>query len=100
MKNHYLEYLKSLSKDELIKIIYKPYSKYLKIEYKSHRNVALRISYDGGKYCGLAEYKYGDTIGNRLRNALIMSNLGEDITYAGRTDKGVSAIGMIASRRI
>jgi tRNA pseudouridine38/39 synthase len=97
MKNNYFDYLKSLSKDELIFLIYKPYRKFKKINSITYRNIALKISYDGTAYSGLAEFKYGNTVGNHIRNALLMSTLGEKITYAGRTDSGVSAVGMIAS---
>lgn len=97
MKNFYFEYLQSLDKNELIKQIYKPNLKIKQLESKSTRNIALKINFDGTKYSGLAEYKYGNTIGNHIRNALECSSLGSKIVYSGRTDAGVSAISMIAS---
>ncbi|EEQ83104.1 hypothetical protein NCER_100100 [Vairimorpha ceranae BRL01] len=100
MKNFYLQYLKTLSKDKLIYLIYNPYRKQKAINHVSYRTIALLISYHGEKYRGLAECKDGDSIGNRIKNALLLSTLADHIVYAGRTDKGVSAIGMVASVKI
>lgn len=97
MKNFYYEYLQSLEKSQLIEKLYKPFGKRRELKNKSTRLIALKICYDGTNYSGLAEYKYGNTIGNHIRNALEMSSLGSKIVYAGRTDAGVSGISMIAS---
>ncbi|EQB61443.1 trna pseudouridine synthase a [Vairimorpha apis BRL 01] len=100
MKNVYLEHLKSLSKDQLISLLYKPYKNNKIYDFKSYRNVALKFCYHGKDYSGLAEFKFRDTIGNRIKNALLMSTLGDKIVYAGRTDAGVSAANMIGSCRV
>lgn len=100
MKNVYLEHLKTLNKEQLISLLYKPHKKFNMIDSKSYRNIALKICYNGENYSGLAEFKYGDTVGNRIKNALLMSSLGDNIVYAGRTDAGVSAASMVASCRV
>ncbi|KAF9764902.1 tRNA pseudouridine(38/39) synthase [Nosema granulosis] len=97
MKNFYYEYLQTLDKNQLIERIYKPFTKRKDLKFKSTRLIALKISYDGANYSGLAEYKYGNTVGNHIRNALEQSSLGSKIVYAGRTDAGVSGISMVAS---
>lgn len=64
------------------------------------KNMALRFSYDGSNFSGLASQKHQNTIDFHLKKALLDSNLAPPevkLTYAGRTDCGVSAINMVAS---
>ncbi|CAD26071.1 tRNA PSEUDOURIDINE SYNTHASE A [Encephalitozoon cuniculi GB-M1] len=63
----------------------------------SKRTIALKISYDGRRYSGVSPQSGRETIGGYLEYALKSTRLGEKLVYAGRTDAGVSAIGMIAS---
>ncbi|ADM12649.1 tRNA pseudouridine synthase A [Encephalitozoon intestinalis ATCC 50506] len=63
----------------------------------SRRTVALRISYDGRRYSGMAPQSGKETVGGHLENALKFTGLGEKLVYAGRTDAGVSAISMVVS---
>lgn len=67
------------------------------LKYVSKRTVALKISYDGRGYSGIAVQCGRETVGGHLECALRSSGLGERLVYAGRTDAGVSAINMIAS---
>ncbi|KCZ75645.1 tRNA pseudouridine(38-40) synthase [Anncaliia algerae PRA109] len=67
------------------------------------KNIALRFSYDGSKYQGLASQKTNNTIDYQLKQALLKCKLADPevkITYAGRTDAGVSASNMVASLEI
>ncbi|KAM0671811.1 tRNA pseudouridine synthase domain-containing protein [Ordospora colligata] len=97
MLNDYYEYLQTLDKDKLIEFLYQP-----KVHKKTFtgicmRMVALKISYDGRKYSGVARQFGKQTIDGYISNALEITGLGSKLVYAGRTDAGVSAVGMIAS---
>lgn len=72
MKNEYYEYLRALSKEELLRLVYKPTLKAKRIQHSSTRLIALMISYNGKNYKGLSEFKYENTIGNCIKNALML----------------------------
>lgn len=64
------------------------------------RKIALRMCYDGRGYCGLVHQPGAKTIEDFLRRALVNSGLAKpdvQVTFAGRTDKKVSASGMVLS---
>lgn len=102
MKSTYYEYLKTLPKEELVSMIYKPFTYRGLCPVVSQRKVALRISYDGSKYRGTQRHKFLKSVGDCLQNALELSKLGpygdkNKIVFCGRTDAGVSAVSMVAS---
>jgi tRNA pseudouridine38/39 synthase len=97
MKSDYFAYLSRLSKDELIDLIYKRRTKTMSFEAVSTRKIAIRISYDGKSYSGVAAQRDRKTISGCILNALEMTGLGHNLTFAGRTDTGVSAINMVGS---
>lgn len=97
MKDDFYEYLQSLDKKELIDMVYKPKTCEKSFTSVSKRTVALRMSYDGRLYSGIAPQKDKKTIGGYLLNALRMTGLGDNPVYAGRTDAGVSGINMVVS---
>lgn len=105
MKSTYYDYLKSLPREKLIEMVYKPFSCSRLCPVVSKRKIALRISYDGSEYQGVQQHRFLKSVGDCLQNALELSRLGpyEDsdgkskIVFCGRTDAGVSAVGMVAS---
>lgn len=105
MRSTYYEYLRTLSKEELVNIIYKPFACHGSYPAVSKRKIALRISYNGSKYHGIQRHKFLKSVGDCLQNALELTGLGQcddsdgksRIVFCGRTDAGVSAVGMVAS---
>ncbi|KAH9410692.1 hypothetical protein HK407_12g18240 [Ordospora pajunii] len=100
MKSDYYEYLQRLGKDELIEILYQPRTHKKAFPGVCMRMIALKISYDGRRYSGVARQFGKQTIDGYLLNALEITGLGSKLVYAGRTDAGVSAVGMIASVQV
>lgn len=100
MKNNYYEYLKSLDKDKLIRMIYTPKNKPINFEKVSERTIAIRISYEGKNYSGTALQINKNTVAGNIINALNITGIGGNLVFAGRTDTGVSAINMIASLKV
>lgn len=66
----------------------------------STRTIALCISYDGRFYSGVAPQKGKSTVGEHIESILEATGLGGKLTWAGRTDAGVSAVNMVASLKI
>ncbi|ELA41788.1 tRNA pseudouridine synthase A [Vittaforma corneae ATCC 50505] len=97
MKSTYYDYLRSLTKEQLIDLIYKPYKKRGEYPAISKRKVALRLSYHGENYKGVQHYKHLKSVHDCLQNALKVSGIGDGIVFCGRTDAGVSAINMVVS---
>ncbi|TBU20207.1 tRNA pseudouridine synthase [Hamiltosporidium tvaerminnensis] len=101
-KSKYEKYLHSLSKDQLIKIIFPPVN-FIKNKYiKSYKKIALKFSYYGKNFHGLVMQDNKDTVELRILrvmyyNGLINSFISNDISFAGRTDAGVSAKNMVMS---
>lgn len=98
MKSEYYRYLNSLTKQELIHLICRPVRSRSKCLQISQRKIAIRISYIGVSYSGVQPHENIKTIGDCILNALELVNLkvDDEITFCGRTDKGVSAISMVA----
>lgn len=107
----YKNYLKSLTKEELIDEIYNKHNITFRNDtkhvlsdkiFKGIRKVALKISYNGQCYSGVQENE-GLTISEVLINALKATNLflysndNNNIEFCGRTDKGVNASNMIVT---
>lgn len=99
MKSKYYNYLKSLSKSDLIKMLYSPLFSKASCSLVSTRNIALRLSYDGKNFSGVQHHNGIRSVADYLLNALELSNLNIDsnLTFCGRTDKGVSAISMVVN---
>jgi len=121
MASTYYEYLKSLSKEQLVKLIFKPIRKRADCPGNACRKVALKLSYDGRNYKGVQYHPFLKTISDSLYNALEITNLRcdvmkysnfadnkdledakdvDDLVFCGRTDAGVSAINMVVSLTI
>lgn len=96
MKNEFYNYLKNLSNDELIELIYKPHTKIQTFECLSRRRIAIRFSYDGECYSGMALQRDKNTVASNILNALHMTGISDTLVVCGRTDAGVSAINMVA----
>ena len=94
----YRSFLSKKNKEELIKIILnlKRGTKVLQTCFQ--QKVAFKMRYDGCKYAGLVSQKDERTIEDLLKLAFLNSGLAKEnvqITFAGRTDKKVSASGMV-----
>ena len=64
-------------------------------------NYLLKIEYDGTDYSGWQYQKNGNSIQEKIENALYkIFKLKVRITGAGRTDKGVHAFGQYANFKI
>lgn len=100
MKSTFLDYLNSLTKEELVSFIYKPFYKHQEYPAISKRKIALRLSYDGRNYRGVQHHKHLRSVYDCLQNAINVLEIGSDIVFCGRTDAGVSAINMIVSLAI
>ncbi|KAF7684218.1 tRNA pseudouridine(38/39) synthase [Astathelohania contejeani] len=61
------------------------------------RKIAFRINYDGRLFSGLVNQENTRTVGGVLLQALDGLIAGNRLHYAGRTDRGVSATGMVIS---
>ncbi|KAI5148373.1 tRNA pseudouridine38/39 synthase [Enteropsectra breve] len=99
MANSYLDYLHSLDKKQLIKMIYSPPKPKRKLPSASERTIALRMSYDGRNYLGVQAHMNIKSIGNELLSALSATGIGHSPVFCGRTDAGVSAVDMVVSIR-
>lgn len=99
MKNDFHEYLRGLTREELIDMVYRPRTRRRVFECVSRRTIALRISYNGRDYSGTAPQSGKNTVGGHLLSALETTGLGDCPVYAGRTDAGVSGINMVVSIR-
>lgn len=97
MKSTYHDYLNSLTKEQLVELIHKPYERRGEYPAISKRKIALRISYDGESYKGVQYHKHLKSIHDYLQNALTIAELGDNLVFCGRTDAGVSAISMVVS---
>lgn len=99
MKSSYLNYLNSLPKEKLIDMLYFTQKSKSFCTETSTRNIALEISFEGKNFSGIQHHENIRSITDCLNNALELSNLKvkEDLVFCGRTDKGVSAISMVAS---
>lgn len=97
MDNTYYDYLQTLSKGELIDLIYKPFKPNRQHTGISKRKIALKLSYHGKNYSGVQCHKHILSIGECLQNALNITGLGYKFVFCGRTDAGVSAINMVVS---
>lgn len=91
------KYLQSLEKHELIAMIHPRMPSRRALSAASHRTIALRMSYDGQGYSGMAPQHGKRTVGEHLLHALRTTGLGDSVVYAGRTDAGVSAVNMVVS---
>ncbi|KAG0442130.1 putative tRNA pseudouridine synthase [Dictyocoela muelleri] len=97
----YEEFLKTLEKEKLIKIILeKKNPKRINKDLKT--KILLKFNYDGRQFSGLVEQENAPTIADTLIRALYTCGLIDnpkvnDMEFAGRTDAGVSGINMICS---
>lgn len=100
MKNTYYEYLQSLNKEELIRLVYSPFEQIQTYPGISKRRIALRLSYHGENYKGVQHHKNLYTVFGCLQNALKLTEIIPEeskIVFCGRTDAGVNAISMVVS---
>lgn len=97
MKSTYYDYLMSLTKEQLVDLVYTPRTKRGEYPAVSKRKVALRLSYHGENYKGVQHHKHLRSVHDCLQNALKVSEIGDSIVFCGRTDAGVSAISMVVS---
>lgn len=96
----YGKYLAQKTKEELIDMILNTKKGTLVAAGPFQRKIALRMCYDGRGYCGLVHQPNAKTIEDFLKRAFVDSGLAKysvQITFAGRTDKKVSASGMVLS---
>lgn len=100
MDNTFFEYLNSLSKEELINLIYNPFKPTKVYSGISKRKIALKISYHGKNYSGVQCHRNILSVGECLQNALKLTGLGDKVVFCGRTDAGVSAINMVVSLEV
>ena len=66
------------------------------------RKIAIELCYDGTKFYGSAPQKNKPTVAGCLIEALIKSKVfvNDKLVFAGRTDKNVSAVGMVVSLEV
>jgi tRNA pseudouridine38/39 synthase len=100
MKSDYYEYLQTLSKEQLIDLLYEPKLPKDPIPFQSYRTVALRISYEGKNFKGVQNHRTIKSIGGTLENALKLIGIGDSPVFCGRTDAEVSAINMIVTLNV
>lgn len=93
----YYNYLQTLSKQDLIKLLYETKKTSKPFPHKSYRTVALRLTYDGQNYSGIQRHDFIRSIEDELRTSLNGSGIGDDPVFCGRTDAGVSAVSMVVS---
>lgn len=95
----YYEYLQSLEKKELVRLLYTGRKGSKPFPAASHRTIALRLSYDGKNYSGVQHHAFIRSIEDEINTSLAITGLGSDLVFCGRTDAGVSAINMVVSIR-
>lgn len=95
----YHEYLQSLGKKELVRLLYKAKKSSKPFPAASQRTVALRLSYDGRAYSGVQHHAFIRSIEDEVSTSLSITGIGSDLVFCGRTDAGVSAINMVVSIR-
>lgn len=96
----YGKFLAQKTKEELIDMILNTKQGTRVAAGTFQRKIALRMCYDGRGYCGLVHQPNAKTIEDFLKRALVNSGIakpGVQVTFAGRTDKKVSASGMVLS---
>jgi tRNA pseudouridine38/39 synthase len=98
----YRKYLETLPKRELIDLIVgQCETSRVCLPANCWRKIAIRICYFGEKYHGLVVQENKPTIEGCIRDSLARYDLVDpskcNIEFAGRTDKGVSALNMVAS---
>lgn len=96
----YRRLLAEKSNGELIDMVMRTRRGTVVVDRGLRRRIALRICYDGREYAGLVCQENEKTIEDFLKYALTNSGLASpdvQITFAGRTDRGVSASEMVLS---
>lgn len=97
MAGAYYDFLNTLSKEDLVQMIYQPFQPSVRCTAISKRRIAIRLSYDGKNYHGVQCHDSILSIKECLENALELTNLGNNVVFCGRTDAGVSAINMVVT---
>ncbi len=59
--------------------------------------LVLKIAYDGSKFCGMQSQECGCSVEDKLKAALASLGIFSKLEYAGRTDRGVHALGQYVS---